>query len=152
MAQDQSASRNSASKSIEVTGDQFAMGKLSSDNEQDLPGMLAVAKATAEKVWPHTTDAQVWATEFKKRFPDVDEGTMIGWFANAIMAGHDAATFARSERREPTPIGIFWQTVADGKWHFNEGVFCKDDVHDNGRPIRIAYVGEEAPQSNERGS
>lgn len=54
--------------------------------------------------------------------------------------------------REPTPIGIFWQTVSDGKWHFNEGVFCKDDIHDNGRPIKIALLGEEAPQSNsERG-
>lgn len=95
---DESKSRNSAPKNIEITGDQFTMGKLPTDNDQDLPGMLAVAKATAEKVWPHTTDAQVWAAEFKKRFPAIDEGTMLGWFANAIMAGHDAASFAVSER------------------------------------------------------
>jgi hypothetical protein len=39
-------------------------------------------------------DATVWAEEWMKTiklFPDVpyDEGTMIGWFANAIMAGYD---------------------------------------------------------------
>jgi hypothetical protein len=40
------------------------------------------------------TDAQVWAREFVKiarenpKIP-VDEGTMIGWFANAIMSGYD---------------------------------------------------------------
>ena len=30
------------------------------------------------------TDARVWAEEFVKVCPDVDEGLMIGWFANAI--------------------------------------------------------------------
>lgn len=40
------------------------------------------------------TDARVWAREFvrlAKLHPAIptDEGTMIGWFANAIMAGHD---------------------------------------------------------------
>lgn len=49
-----------------------------------------------------TTDAAIWAAEFCKRFPsalcqvpgregvtdgDDFEGIMIGWFANAIMAG-----------------------------------------------------------------
>jgi len=41
-------------------------------------------------------DAKVWAEEFVKLCktkPGValDEGTMIGWFANAIMAGYDTA-------------------------------------------------------------
>lgn len=31
-----------------------------------------------------TTDAGVWAEEFAKVCPDVDEGLMIGWFANAM--------------------------------------------------------------------
>ena len=31
-----------------------------------------------------TTDARVWAEEFAKVFPDVAQGTMITWFANAI--------------------------------------------------------------------
>ena len=36
-------------------------------------------------------DAQVWAKFFCKQNPDcgLDEGTMIGWFANAMMAMHD---------------------------------------------------------------
>jgi hypothetical protein len=52
-----------------------------------------------------TTDAAIWAAEFCKRWPsalcqipdhegvsdgDDFEGTMIGWFANAIMAGVDS--------------------------------------------------------------
>ncbi len=43
---------------------------------------------------PHTTDARVWAKEFieqsiKVRELPWDYGAMIGWFANAIMAGYD---------------------------------------------------------------
>ncbi|QZE11379.1 hypothetical protein SEA_JADA_9 [Streptomyces phage Jada] len=43
-----------------------------------------------------TTDARVWAEEFVSRIKDnpeiaTDEGTMLGWFANAIMAGYDEA-------------------------------------------------------------
>jgi len=42
------------------------------------------------------TDAQKWAQEFIRRFGGrercafIDEGLMIGWFANAIEAGRDA--------------------------------------------------------------
>ncbi len=41
-------------------------------------------------------DAKIWAEEFvkivkKKPSIAIDEGTMIGWFANAIMAGYDYA-------------------------------------------------------------
>lgn len=41
-------------------------------------------------------DARIWATEWLKTIKDnpsipYDEGAMISWFANAIMAGHDAA-------------------------------------------------------------
>jgi len=48
------------------------------------------------KAWPQTMDAVVWAKEFVEtatRIPSIatDEGTMIGWFANAIMAGYDEA-------------------------------------------------------------
>ncbi len=73
--------------------------KLSSTPD-DLPGMLAVAKGVAEQRWPHTMDAKVWAEEFAKMYPmiwreggavtDVTD-VMIGWFANAIMAGYDTA-------------------------------------------------------------
>jgi hypothetical protein len=42
-----------------------------------------------------TLDAQVWAKEWLKTIkknPSIptDEGTMISWFSNAIMAGYDA--------------------------------------------------------------
>lgn len=37
-----------------------------------------------------TTDAMVWAEEFMKNFGDkldqIDEGLMVGWFANAMAA------------------------------------------------------------------
>lgn len=42
-----------------------------------------------------TTDGEVWAQEFMRRFGDrlnesVDEGLMISWFANAIETGRTA--------------------------------------------------------------
>ncbi len=39
------------------------------------------------------TDARNWTKAFRQINPDstVDDNTMLGWFANAIMAGHDAA-------------------------------------------------------------
>jgi hypothetical protein len=45
---------------------------------------------------PHSTDARVWAKDWLntiKEHPTIptDEGTMIGWFSNAIMAGYDEA-------------------------------------------------------------
>jgi hypothetical protein len=66
------------------------------------------------------TDALTWATEFTERFdgfvvrPDqagdeiLDVGCMIGWFANAIMAGFDEG-YARAMREaaatKKTPLG-----------------------------------------------
>lgn len=34
-------------------------------------------------------DAAVWAKFFCEKHPEADEGDMIGWFANAMMAMHD---------------------------------------------------------------
>lgn len=50
------------------------------------------------------TDAQRWAQEFVRMAEanpaiPTDEGTMIGWFANAIMAGYDEGQ--RKERQRP---------------------------------------------------
>lgn len=39
-----------------------------------------------------TMDAKVWADEFVKFNSASDHGTMLGWFANAIMTGFDEAT------------------------------------------------------------
>ncbi len=46
--------------------------------------------------WPNTMDAGKWAKAWmehiaKNRQIPYDEGTMISWFANAIMAGFDEA-------------------------------------------------------------
>lgn len=38
-----------------------------------------------EKKLRSTIDASAWAREFSKVCPEVDEGLMIGWFANAMM-------------------------------------------------------------------
>jgi len=77
---------------------------MSKQNEnEELPGMLALAKGVQEGAWPHTMDAQVWAQkwlEITKDKPEVatDEGAMIGWFANAIMAGYDTACMRSNTR------------------------------------------------------
>ena len=62
----------------------------------ELPGMLALQMAVKKGDFPHTTDARIWAQEWLETIqehPDIpnDEGFMIGWFANAIMAGWDTA-------------------------------------------------------------
>lgn len=67
-----------------------------STEHEELPGMLALANAVQSQEWPHTADARVWATHWLvaiKNNPEIatDEGTMIGWFSNAIMAGYDTA-------------------------------------------------------------
>jgi hypothetical protein len=38
-------------------------------------------------------DGQKWAEAFKQHNPgcNVDDGQLLGWFCNAVMAGHDAA-------------------------------------------------------------
>lgn len=66
----------------------------------ELPGLLAMVKATRAQKWPHSMDAQEWVTEWMKAVrerPEIarDEGTMLAWFANAIMAGFDTANIRR---------------------------------------------------------
>jgi hypothetical protein len=63
---------------------------------RELPGMLAVAYGTIRQQWPHTVDAKVWAEKWSEALavnPNLptDNDAMIGWFANAIMAGYDTA-------------------------------------------------------------
>lgn len=70
---------------------------------------------TEKQRWPHTLDAQKWTSEFCKRFSvftkegivQDQRGLMIGWFANAIMAGYDTAMMRsaqtkRKTKRKPT--------------------------------------------------
>lgn len=61
---------------------------------------------------PTTIDAREWAEEFVKAVknnPEIatDEGTMIGWFANAIMAGFDEAC-----RRQESVKGMAGDEIA----------------------------------------
>lgn len=54
-----------------------------------------------ERSYPHGEfDAQKWAKEFKRLYPDSDEELMLSWFANAIMTGYDKAIQERRELRE----------------------------------------------------
>src|SRR5574343_514685 len=51
--------------------------------------------APVVRLWHETTDAVLWTRAWMKHIeanPSIptDEGAMIGWFANAIMAGYDA--------------------------------------------------------------
>ena len=62
---------------------------------EELDGMAALTDGVINQRWPHTMDAKVWAQEFRKQHPEADEAEMIGWFANAIMAGYDTATIKR---------------------------------------------------------
>jgi hypothetical protein len=52
------------------------------------------------KKWPQTMDANVWAIEFCKLNSASDHGTMIGWFANAIMIGFDTANWRNEKERK----------------------------------------------------
>lgn len=54
-----------------------------------------MVRKSLEKKLIGNMDGKVWAEEFvkmvkKKSSIATDEGTMIGWFANAIMAGYDS--------------------------------------------------------------
>ena len=55
--------------------------------------------------FPNTMDAQVWTREWLrtiKEHPGIptDEGTMLSWFANAIMAGWDEAMRRQERERD----------------------------------------------------
>lgn len=72
-----------------------------SEQTDDLPGSLALAIAVQKGEWPHTMEARVWAKKFNETLVEKgeqpwDEGWLIGWFANAIMAGYDHAQAALS--------------------------------------------------------
>lgn len=63
----------------------------------ELDGIAALAAGVAAQKFPHTVDARVWVEEWLKSYGKdgsiaADEGCMLGWFANAIMAGYDTAS------------------------------------------------------------
>ena len=87
---------------------------MSNPSDDDLPGMLALAKGIAEQRWPHTMDAREWAKKWVEQIkltPDIvrDEGTMIAWFANAIMAGYDTGQrrmWEAAQERKPDSLEL----------------------------------------------
>jgi hypothetical protein len=93
--------------------------------EQELPGAMQAAMGVADQKWPHSMNALVWAEKFAEKFyvfnneinghkarmfcagedsRDECKALMIGWFANAIMAGYDTAR-ARIAERAPEVLG-----------------------------------------------
>ena len=82
----------------------------------------APVKGNDGLTWPQTWDASVWAGEWLKTIkehPDVptDEGTMIGWFANAIMCGYDKAhqKIAEKSKEPKADPGLFPCPIIGGK-------------------------------------
>ena len=59
----------------------------------------AGAKPEDRPDWPLPSfDAQDWAKEFCRINPTMDEGTMVGWFANALMRGFDEHAARHKEK------------------------------------------------------
>ena len=56
--------------------------------------------------WDRTTDAALWAKAFCLICPEMAsrEDVMIGWFANAIMAGWDHHGWKTDAERKPIPV------------------------------------------------
>lgn len=76
--------------------------------------------------WPQTMDAQVWVEAFRHyEGAGSDDDAMIGWFSNAIMAGHDAAVRA-------SPPDIFAQQA-----HFMEA--CGQTIVGANPPQALMY-------------
>ena len=72
--------------------------------------------------WPMTFDAQTWAKEFIRHVqerPEIasDEGTMIAWFANAIMVGYDRGKMEGEKVKGSYTVGAAGVTVD----HVSEG-------------------------------
>lgn len=78
--------------------------EVKSMSSEELPGALQAAVNTKKQIWPLTIDAEEWARQWMKHIAEnpaiaTDEGCMVGWFANAIMAGYDTAQMREAEVR-----------------------------------------------------
>jgi hypothetical protein len=72
-----------------------------------------------------STDAKIWAQEFMKIWQEepidiLDEDLMLGWFANAIMAGYDSA------RRKYEMVNFHDFLMQSIKIQFDEAVMGKN--------------------------
>ena len=78
------------------------------ENSFPPPAPIPEKPQEARVMLPDCFDAQVWAKEWLKTIRDnpgipQDEGTMIAWFANALMAGHDNAR-RKYDRPQEVPV------------------------------------------------
>jgi len=53
-----------------------------------------------------TTDSHVWAAEFAKVRPEIDQGLMIGWFSNCAATAVDLERAARESEMEPPSVDL----------------------------------------------
>jgi hypothetical protein len=76
-------------------GSAFCVGVIGNRPYEDPATCLDLAPDGQPKFW-HSTDAAIWASAFIQMWGDklheVDEGLMIGWFANAMMRMVDGPT------------------------------------------------------------
>jgi len=85
---------------------------------------------TPEEFDVHAFDARVWAKAFCDRFPGHDEGLMLGWFANAIMAGYDHAGFdSTAIRADERQKAVEWISVKERLPEENHAVLIYYDKH-----------------------
>jgi hypothetical protein len=86
-----------------------------------------------------TTDAQEWAQGFMRLFGDrrdeIDEGLMIGWFANAIETGRGAReALAKLPRLKPSVQGVYEDPK--GEYLKRDAVLaCVDRLEVEGRAV-----------------
>jgi hypothetical protein len=101
------------------------------------------------------TDAQVWATEFLKVIVDqsvtIDEGLMLGWFANAIMSGYDEGVRAERKRGFDDCVReIAFQAAGAGAWavmHEAPHVVMPDQAVTEGVDAILAEFGVKGHKS-----
>lgn len=83
---------------------------------------LAKLSARALLPSPQDPDAMAWAKSFCAINPDcgLDEGVMVGWFANAMMAMHDHLLNTRTgqlvERDAPDLVGANTLPTEYARW------------------------------------
>jgi hypothetical protein len=77
--------------------------------------------------WPLPSfDAKDWAEAFCKRFPQMDEGVMLAWFANALMRGFDEHFFSHVNTDHRGNMGVF-ERIKERLQHAE--AFEEDDGH-----------------------
>ena len=79
-------------------------------------------------------DAAKWAASFVAHVqwkPSIatDEGTMIGWFANAIMAGYDTAAARKEEENARLRTALENIATATLAGETDEGMWLRDIAH-----------------------